>query len=344
MTSQTNPEQPPLPWYVRKAAWPTGVLLLIVSAVLIGWLIKPVTTGEAAPAQPAVADEQALSDLLTMQTAQNALLKRAITQAEQDMSAMQCQAPSPQNDTSRPSHVPAELPAPVEITGAPLKPRALQSLAAQAVVFVAAKAKGSQSAYNTGTGFFISPTHILTNAHVVDGIQPDTLRVFSDVAQQSAPAQIVQVDYQRAFGGRDYAILSTHGLQAPGTLAINSDVSQLMGVISAGYPGVYRDIISGLVDLNQNRLPPYIVTDGIVSSINESRFRVPTLSHTAEIHGGNSGGPLINRCGAVVGINTFIATPGEPPAKINFALGGQDIVAYLSQHGIAYDAVRGGCE
>lgn len=44
---------------------------------------------------------------------------------------------------------------------------------------------------------------------------------------------------------------------------------------------------------------------------------------------GNSGGPLLNAAGLVIGINTFILTPGgNDPEGLNFAL---DVAAHLNQ-------------
>ncbi len=69
------------------------------------------------------------------------------------------------------------------------------------------------------------------------------------------------------------------------------------------------------------------------------------FAHSTEVHQGNSGGPLINACGQVIGIkaigmNTFIiwANPsGEaasPKVKTDFALPSSDLAEYLSSEGV----------
>jgi serine protease Do len=62
---------------------------------------------------------------------------------------------------------------------------------------------------------------------------------------------------------------------------------------------------------------------------------VTTLQHSAEIHKGNSGGPLINKNGDVVGINTYLLMPDQTWSGIAYAVRG-DIVQY------AIDAMQSG--
>ncbi len=327
----TRSSQSSLPWYVTRPAWPVGVILLALFIALAAWLLKP----RESIVYPSVTDDQPdLEAILSMQQQRNRVLRSSIEQTRAALSREVCEAgtdASPDSTTD---------------TGNRLSTTRLHDRITRAVVLVIGETGGTggRKQFNTGTGFFVSEDEIVTNAHVVDGIDPGTLHVYSEYAGKAAKAKKVATDYQRSFGGRDYALLRVDGFTAPGTLAITPEVNQLMEVVSAGYPGVYREVISSLVDLDQRTLPPFIMTDGIVSSVSDSKYHVPTLSHTAEIHGGNSGGPLVNRCGAVVGINTFTATPGDPPARINFALGGSDLLDYLSANGVSPGEVAQRCE
>ena len=59
----------------------------------------------------------------------------------------------------------------------------------------------------------------------------------------------------------------------------------------------------------------------------------PLIVHTASIAKGNSGGPLVDGCGRVVGINTCINVDQSQSAKINYAIRSQVIAAFLQSAG-----------
>ena len=50
--------------------------------------------------------------------------------------------------------------------------------------------------------------------------------------------------------------------------------------------------------------------------------------HSAPISKGNSGGPLIDMCGRLVGVNTFVVQ--GPMRNLNFALATTDLIAFLA--------------
>jgi S1-C subfamily serine protease len=81
-------------------------------------------------------------------------------------------------------------------------------------------------------------------------------------------------------------------------------------VYTLGFPGIADDIVVGGHDLPSTP-GDVTLTDGIVSKLNATMVQTEesedeiVIQHTAQINGGNSGGPLLDKTGAVVGVNTW---------------------------------------
>lgn len=143
----------------------------------------------------------------------------------------------------------------------------------------------------SGSGVFISEEgYILTNNHVVEGAQ-DLSVILADGSQQAAT--LVGTDIYA-----DLAVLKIEGeIPAVATLG-NSDVlNPGETVIAIGSP---------LGDFKNT------VTVGVISATGRSidtgeGYQIENLIQTdAAINSGNSGGPLVNLAGEVVGINTLV--------------------------------------
>jgi putative serine protease PepD len=150
-----------------------------------------------------------------------------------------------------------------------------------------------------GSGVIIERDgQVLTNAHVIDGAA--SLVVTLDSGART-PARVLGMDTVT-----DLALLRIE-TQAPLPVARLGDSTALRvgeEVVAIGNPmgleqTMTRGIVSGL-----NRLLPGLAEQ-------------PMIQTDAPINPGNSGGPLVDRCGAVVGINTFIS---EEANSIGFAL------------------------
>ena len=150
-----------------------------------------------------------------------------------------------------------------------------------------------------GSGVIIERVgQVLTNAHVIDGAA--SLSVTLDSGART-PARVLGLDTVT-----DLALLRIE-TSAPLPVARLGDSSALRvgdEVVAIGNPmgleqTMTRGIVSGL-----NRILPGLAEQ-------------PMIQTDAPINPGNSGGPLVDRCGAVVGINTFIS---EEANSIGFAL------------------------
>ncbi len=143
----------------------------------------------------------------------------------------------------------------------------------------------------SGSGVFISDQgYVITNNHVVDGTN-SVYVVLSDGSQE--PATIVGTDMYN-----DIAVLKTNG-KVPAVAALGNSDALKPGetVIAIGSP---------LGDFKNT------VTVGVVSATGRSidtgnGYQIEGLIQTdAAINHGNSGGPLVNLAGEVIGINTLI--------------------------------------
>src|SRR5206468_114246 len=128
---------------------------------------------------------------------------------------------------------------------------------------------------------------VLTNAHVVDGAA--SLSVTLDSGART-PARVLGMDTVT-----DLALLR---IETPSPVPVAR-----LGDSSALHVGDEVVAIGNPMGLEQT------MTRGIVSGLNRllpGLAEQPMIQTDAPINPGNSGGPLVDRCGAVVGINTFI--------------------------------------
>jgi serine protease Do len=169
----------------------------------------------------------------------------------------------------------------------------------------------------SGTGFIVtSAGHLLTNQHVISGC--GRLSVDGQLATVLAGDEVfdlalLQVD---ALSGAEPAVF------AGSPARLNSDVTVV------GYP------LSGLLGgLN--------VTRGAVTSTKGIGGDGINMQISAPVQPGNSGGPVLNGAGQVVGVvvarlsdSYAIETFGSVPQNVNFAIRGEIAKLFLAQNGV----------
>ncbi len=180
-----------------------------------------------------------------------------------------------------------------------------------------------------GSGFLISPEgYIVTNEHVVGNA---TEILITTTSGKQYRAEMVGSDPLT-----DIALLKVEGKEYPYIEMGNSN-DLLVGewVIALGNP-------FGLFALNDKPT----VTVGVVSAVDrdwgrtdDGRLYMDMIQTDAAINHGNSGGPLVNALGQVIGMNTFIFTGSQyqqGSIGIGFAIPIdkiKDVIAELKAHG-----------
>ncbi|HST45417.1 MAG TPA: DegQ family serine endoprotease, partial [Luteimonas sp.] len=162
---------------------------------------------------------------------------------------------------------------------------------------------GGARGTSVGTGFVVSADgYVLTNHHVVDGATDVKVR-FSD--RREFTAKVIGSDEQS-----DVALLK---IDATGLPALR------VGDSRALKPGQWAVAIGSPFGLDQS------VTAGIISAVGRAnpyanQRYVPFIQTDVAINRGNSGGPLLNTSGEVVGINSQIFSNSGGYMGVSFAI------------------------
>ena len=199
-----------------------------------------------------------------------------------------------------------------------------------------------------GSGFFVSPSLILTNGHVVsgEGKKPSAVYIVNKFLG-IRPVEVQNVKFDDDFS-EDFAVLSLGenvGTPLPLKKIQDPNNLKLVQVYSAGFPASVVESDEKFLDLINSddvSVPDLVVTDGTISSYQKFFGAVSAFVHTAQISQGNSGGPLVNRCGQVLGINTFLIS--EDDGIRNFSLTSSEILNYLSRLGINPNVAAAECD
>ncbi|MCP1471198.1 hypothetical protein J3E64_002902 [Sphingobium sp. OAS761] len=205
--------------------------------------------------------------------------------------------------------------------------------AARGVVRVVLVATDGTDAYfvGHGSGFAVAPDKILTNAHVVELAREEKNLVIG----------IIPSEGTKTYGGRIMAYSPGNDLALvkldEGSLPVSTFYAGAIGdgqhVTAIGYPGTV-DRAQGL-GLKQLVEPLATVkTSGTVSSGRASR-NFETVLHTAPLAAGNSGGPLVDDCGRVLGVNSFGSVSDGNDAEFGFAVSWREIASFLRQAGVS---------
>jgi serine protease Do len=167
----------------------------------------------------------------------------------------------------------------------------------------------SERVQGLGSGFIISADgYIITNDHVVGNAKEITISMTNG---EKYPAKLIGTDQVT-----DIALVKIEGKNFP-FLHLGNSTDVIIGewVIALGNP-------FGLFDISDKPT----VTVGVVSATGvnlhaeEGRVYKNMIQTDAAINSGNSGGPLVNALGEVIGVNSVIFSPNQGNIGLGFAI------------------------
>ncbi|HAX19572.1 MAG TPA: hypothetical protein DCY64_04730 [Hydrogenophaga sp.] len=184
-----------------------------------------------------------------------------------------------------------------------------------------------EKGFATGTGFFVSTQgHLVTNFHVIDGSNEITIKLPS--SGQFVQARLIQKD-----PANDIALLKIDATTRPIPIARQSLPSKGEEVLTLGYP---------LVAIQGQEQK---ATFGRINALTGIRDDVRFLQVDTPIQPGNSGGPLLDISGRVVGVVTAtldqiitLRSSGSLPQNVNYAVKSDYIMPLLKMNSIETSA------
>ncbi|MDV6331647.1 serine protease [Asticcacaulis sp. 201] len=202
-----------------------------------------------------------------------------------------------------------------------------------------------------GSGFVVAPGYIVTNYHVVQVPPEASSADIYIVPHKDSGAGYQPVQLMKSWIQGDLVLLSAPNLKIP-PLKLFLTPYKNERVVSMGYPDVTDHLLNRSGTALLEPADAYVTQGSIAlfAATNPDGSRVETLFHTAPINHGNSGGPLLNECGQVVGVNTWTA-PSTLSAGGNLDISAGQFVAthvsalntFLSSAGISPEIVSTPC-
>lgn len=176
----------------------------------------------------------------------------------------------------------------------------------------------SHNVQGVGSGFLIDPEgHILTNFHVVEG----ATRIRVSMLDAAGKEKTYIASVEGTDPALDIALLKVSSRDKFPYLELDYSGGLKVGdfALAVGYPFGFKQT----------------VTSGIISALNagmkvEGRKYEKLIQTDAAINQGNSGGPLLNLDGKVVGVNAAIFSPSGAFAGVSFAVPASEVRRALS--------------
>jgi V8-like Glu-specific endopeptidase len=211
------------------------------------------------------------------------------------------------------------------------------------VVVISFGEEGEVTGFGHGSGFAVAPNRVVTNAHVVAQAQQAaqdgrtvSVGVVPSNGQQASRAHVIAID-----PARDLALLEVEDGRLPPIPLYVGPLDDGVPIAALGYPGNVDLATARSADDYIQPLPP-TRSVGIFSNVRPING-ITTLLHTANIARGHSGGPLLDQCGRVIGVNTLITRNQDGDAPFAFAVANRELTTFLGQNHQPYQSVTTAC-
>ncbi|WP_454914947.1 S1 family peptidase [Xanthobacter sediminis] len=217
-----------------------------------------------------------------------------------------------------------------------------------------------------GSGFFINDRQIVTNHHVIAGVDPNLVFVASPtiglrqakIVYKTEPPP-VEDDIRP-----DFAVLEIEPVPGTVPLKLGPTPPKLSTAYVAGFPGflterdaAFQQMVQKLVESLRNgdvgpaftraniTVPGADMRYGRINNVMSSGpHRLQVVIHDMQLAPGNSGGPLVDACGRLGGVNTLLFPSDSGSAQGNVAEDVSLLRTFLSANNVSFTASDGPCQ
>lgn len=223
--------------------------------------------------------------------------------------------------------------------------------------------ESGQTQLSWGSGFVVSPDgYIVTNWHVVNGAKYLSVLLPGEDEPRSNDINDIRKLFLHgrtarvliSSQSRDLAVIKVETRLGAALTIADGPLQKNSKIFAIGYPGAAEDLFKAPT-------ADPTVTSGVVGRTYSAPFAgsttgesVSVIQHSAAINHGNSGGPLIDDCGRVVGVNTWGNSDRlkqndkgqiylESTSGVYYASSALALVRYLQDNNIPMDVVSDRC-